>query len=312
MTLKYPEMAQRVRLRKYLGSSRCTITIASLGCSHSLLVLPGPFPIRPGPSAGPPGKWKLLEMALGNLTLEDQPYSPQEAAVAVVWWLYGRVPETSWGLIDGRIMCGAELLTIHHHHTHSDIAPTVLYGTNTNFEGRVVVKGWKGLSHEHRTAYLVSSGSHTPFQPFQPVLAHPTHNIHSRLPSNSHGSPTRFTNSTEPPPIKYPPFCGRTVERKNKQHFAPAIAEQAPPAPLLPHPHPTNRVTAYRVILPVVRCASPGITGENASVASAMPLLALGKPRSYLLTPDLHEMLLVVVLSCPAVVGGRVGVQKGW
>jgi hypothetical protein len=53
--------------------------------------------------------------------------------------------KTSWGLSDGRIMYGAELLTIPLHHTYSDIASTVLYGAKYKRpKERVVVKGSQG------------------------------------------------------------------------------------------------------------------------------------------------------------------------
>ncbi|KFY75057.1 hypothetical protein V499_04954 [Pseudogymnoascus sp. VKM F-103] len=120
------------------------VTTASLGSSASQLALPGPFPIRPGPSAGPPGKWKLSEMALRR---SHTPHTRRPSLQPP--GLYGGCmvgyKTTSWGLSDGRIMCSAELLTIPHHHTHSDIASTVLYGAKyKRRKERVVVKGWQG------------------------------------------------------------------------------------------------------------------------------------------------------------------------
>lgn len=94
-------------------------------------------PIRPGPSAGPPGKWKLSKTALD--TIHWSPYSPYSPRVGH--------QKTSWAM--GELHAAPSFPTILHHHTHYAIAPMkklCFTEQNTDFGRRV---GKEEMAHEH-------------------------------------------------------------------------------------------------------------------------------------------------------------------
>jgi hypothetical protein len=112
-TPKSPSNGPAAKLAKVPRDQRMRHRHRVSRCSSALLVPPDPSLIRPGPSAGPPGKWKLSSNGTRNPTYNQlepttNPREVQHATVAV----RVRVPEASWGLNNGRIICAAEPLTI--------------------------------------------------------------------------------------------------------------------------------------------------------------------------------------------------------
>ncbi|KFZ03513.1 hypothetical protein V501_09357 [Pseudogymnoascus sp. VKM F-4519 (FW-2642)] len=274
-------MAQRVRFRKYLHPSRCAITTAALGSSASQLARPGPFPIRPGPSAGPPGKWKLSEMALRRSHTPHtrrpslQPPGSCSSGCMCGVWGYGRVPDDVLGI--ERWANYVQRRASYHTSPSHPLRYCVYSAIRSKIQTSKGEGGCQGLalkgcrmSTQHRVPRFIRITHSHPSNPsslFSPILQY----TYSTQPSSPVPTAHPLAPQTlpKPPHIKYPPFCGRTEEQAT---LCAPLPNKLHPLLASPHtthhtPHPTNRATAYRVILPVVRWDGPGITGENASVA---------------------------------------------